>query len=89
MKIDCNDEAANTVDLCKNKTIEGNSLNCCYMKYKVDDNTGYQCIAVKKEKDIINEIIDKSEDDFKVESIDCDSMFIKFSFTLLLIFNLF
>lgn len=92
--------AIKTESTCQNTTASNTSLNCCWQKisYK-DDNDNKkeekECVAVKKDKDIIKKVKEEYEKngenvkDFKFNGLDCNSQIMTLSYGLFLLFALF
>ena len=92
--------AIKTESTCQNTTASNTSLNCCWQKisYKDDNDNKKEendCVAVKKDKDIIKKVKEEYEKnegnlkDFKFNGLDCNSQIMTLSYGLFLLFALF
>ena len=76
---------------CRSLQLNEGDAQCCYLKYKVDDHTYYNCVPVTISEfyDIDATIDDYEKNGWDVKSLECTSSSYLYGSFLLLLFILF
>ena len=78
---------------CRSLAIEDGYAQCCYLKYKSDENTYYNCLQVKLAEyydiDAKIESLETANPNWDIKSLECTSSSYLYGSFLLLLFILF